>query len=88
MKNHTLRIYYHIVGTETYYQIVSSAEEAKLILDSICNFVNMKIGEGVFPDYCTVGGLEEYDADDDEWYDWYDEDGYDFDQHFERFLEE
>ena len=77
-----LRVYYYILGTEAYYQTVSSAEEAKLVIDSIANFVNTKVEEGVFPDHCSIAGLEEYDEDDDEWYDWYDEDGNDFNDHF------
>lgn len=82
MKSKKLRAYYYILGTEPYYKTVSSAEEAKLVIDSISSFVNMKVNEGAFPDHCSVAGLEEYDEDDNEWYDWYDEDGYDFDQHF------
>jgi hypothetical protein len=82
MENNNLRIYYHILGTETYYQPVSSVEEAKLVIDSISQFVHMKVNEGVFPDHCSIAGLEEYDEDDNEWYDWYDEDGNDFDDHF------
>lgn len=84
MNNKKLRVYYHILGTETYYQSVKTAEEAKLVIDSIAKFVNMKVDEGVFPDHCSTAGLEEYDEDDGEWYDWYDDDGYDFDQHFEQ----
>ena len=77
-----LRIYYCIVGTETYYEEVSSVEEAKAKIDSISRFVNAKVEEEVFPDHCSVAGLEEYDENDNEWYDWYDEDGNDFDEHF------
>ena len=84
MKNHTLRIYYHILGTKTYYKEVSSAEAAKLMIDAIAQFVNFEVDNGAFPDHCSTAGLEEYDEDDDEWYDWYDEDGYDFDEHFEK----
>lgn len=79
-----LRVYYYILGTETYYQTVSSVEEAKLVIDSISHFVNMKVNEGAFPDHCSIAGLEEYDEDDNEWYDWYDEDGRDFDEHFRK----
>jgi hypothetical protein len=82
MESKKLRIYYHILGTETYYQTVSSVEEAKLVIDSIAKFINMKVEEGVFPDHCSIAGLEEYDEEDGEWYDWYDEDGHDFDDHF------
>ena len=77
-----LRIYYCILGTETYHEEVSSVEEAKAKIDSIARFVNSKVEEGVFPDHCSTAGLEEYDEDDNEWYDWYDEDGNDFNDHF------
>ena len=56
--------------------------EAKAKIDSIARFVNTKVDEGVFPDHCSIAGLEEYDENDNEWYDWYDEDGNDFDDHF------
>lgn len=82
MTHKKLRIYYHILGTETYYQTVSSITEAKLIIDTIGRFINMKVDEGVFPDHCSVAGLEEYHEDDNEWYDWYDADGNDIDEHF------
>ena len=41
-----LRIYYHILGTETYYEEVSSIEEAKAKIDSIARFINKKVDEG------------------------------------------
>lgn len=79
-----LRVYFHILGTEPYHQTVSSVEEAKLVIDSIASFINMKVDEGVFPDHCSTAGLEEYDEDDNEWCTWYDEDGCDFDEHFDN----
>ncbi len=80
-----LRIYYYIVGTNPYYQEVSSIEEAKIVIDSIANFLNAKIDEGVFDDHCSTAGVEEYSEEDNEWQTWYDEDGLDFDEHFEEF---
>ena len=77
-----LRIYYHILGTESYYEEVSSVEEAKAKIDSIARFVNSKVEEDVFPDHYSIAGLEEYDEEDKEWYDWYDKDGNDFKDHF------
>ena len=79
-----LRIYYHILGTEIYYEEVSSVEEAKAKIDSIAKFVNSKVDENVFPDHCSTAGLEEYDEEDNEWYTWYDEDGNDFNEHFDN----
>ncbi len=78
-----LRMYYYILGTKPYYEEVNSAEEAKMKIDAIANFINVKVNEGVFPDHCSTAGLEEYDEEDNEWCTWYDEDGYDFDEHFE-----
>jgi hypothetical protein len=78
-----LRMYYYILGTEPYYEEVNSAEEAKIKIDAIANFINTKVDEGVFPDHCSTAGLQEYDEEDNEWYDWYDEDGCDFDEHFD-----
>lgn len=78
-----LRVWYSILGTETYYQEVKTPEEAKLVIDSIARFLNTKIEEGVFENHCSVAGLEEWDEENEEWYDWYDEEGFDFDEHFE-----
>ena len=78
-----LRIYYQILGTETYYKEVSSPEEAKTMIDAIADFINFKVNEGVFPDHCSTAGLEVWDEDEQDWVTWYDEEGLDFDEHFE-----
>ena len=78
-----LRVWYTILGTETYYQEVKTPEEAKLVIDSIARFLNTKIEEGVFPDHCSAAGLEEWSEEMDEWQEWYDDDGLDLDEHFE-----
>lgn len=76
-----LRMYYHILGTEPYRKEVSTAEEAKIMIDAISDFINTKVNEGVFPDHCSTAGLEEYDEEEQEWLSWYDEDGLDFDDY-------
>lgn len=78
-----LRVYYNILGTEIYYKEVSSPEEAKTMIDTIADFINFKIAEGVFPDHCSTAGLEVWDEEEQDWLSWYDEDGLDFDEHFE-----
>ena len=75
-------MYFNILGAEPYYKEVSSAEEAKTMIDAIADFVNAKVDEGVFPDHCNIAGLEEYDEEEKDWVTWYDEDGLDFDEHF------
>lgn len=79
-----LRVYYIILGTETYYKEVSSPEEARTIINAIADFLNFKIAEGVFPDHCSTAGLEYYDEEEQEWLTWYDEEGLDFNEHFEE----
>ena len=46
------------------------------------------IEEGIFPDHCSAAGLEEWDEEEQDWVTWYDEDGYDFDEHLRRYDEE
>ena len=82
-----LRVWYLILGTDLYYQEVKTLEEAKLVIDSIARFLNTKIEEGVFEDHCSAAGLQYYDTEEGIWLDWYDENGLDFDDHFEA-LEE
>lgn len=82
-KEEKLRVWYGILGTETYYQEVKTPEEAKLVIDSIARFLNAKVEEGVFEDHCSAAGLEVYDNDEQDWVEWYDEDGLDLDEHFE-----
>lgn len=78
-----LRVWYTILGTDTYNQSVSTPEEAKLVIDSIANFVNSKVAEGVFPDHCSSAGLEYFDEEEQDWLEWYDDDGLDLNEHFE-----
>ena len=75
-----MRMCYYILGTEPYYKEVSSAEEAKNMIDAISDFINAKVDEGVFPDHCSTTDLEEYDEEEEDWVDWHDENGLDFDE--------
>lgn len=83
-----LRMYFIILGTTPYYKEVSSPEEAKTMIDAIADFVNAKIEEGAFPDHCSTAGLEMYSEEEKDWVEWYDEDGLDFDEHFDAESEE
>ena len=79
-----LRVYYIILGTEPWYKEVSSPEEARIVINAIADFLNTKINEGVLPDHCSVAGLEYFDEEESDWLTWYDEDGLDFNEHFEE----
>lgn len=77
-----LRVYFNILGTKPFYKSVSSVEEAKIVIDSIAEFINFKVDEGIFPDHCNVAGLEYFDEEENDWLTWYDEEGNDIDEHF------
>ena len=77
-----LRMYYNILGTEVYYKEVASPEEAKQNIDAIADFLNFQVNIGGLPDHCSTAGLQEWDEEEEEYLDWYDEDGYDFNEHF------
>ena len=36
------------------------------------------------PDYCNASGLEYFDEEEQEWCEWYDDDGLDIKEHFEE----
>ena len=80
-----LRLYFTVLGYKTFYKDVKSPEEAKLIIDGIADFVNFHIDDtGYIPDNCNTAGLEYFDEEENEWLTWYDEDGLDFNEHFEE----
>lgn len=78
-----LRMYFHILGCEIYYQEVSSPKEAFDSINAIANFILFAIDKGIIPDHCNAAGLEVWDDDEQEWLEWYDEDGLDLFDHFE-----
>ena len=79
-----LRVYYHILSEPMYVQDVASPEEANLVINSIADFLNYMIDVGAFPDHCSTAGLEELDEETGNWYEWYDENGLDINEHFEK----
>lgn len=82
--NTGLRVCFLILGTEPWTKEVSSPEEARSIINTIANFVNFQVDNHVFPDHCSSAGLEMWDEDNEEWVDWCDDDGLDFEEHFEE----
>lgn len=78
-----LRVYYQVLGEETYYKEVKSPKEAKTVIDSIADFLNFAVDKNIFPDHCSTAGLEVYDLEEQDWVEWYDDNGLDLDEHFE-----
>lgn len=52
---------------------VNSLVEAKLLLDTLATYDRFQYEQRVKGDYCNAGGLEVYDPESEDWYDWYDE---------------
>ena len=54
---------------------VSSAREAKKLLDVLAEYDAFQFENRIKPDYCNAGGLVEWNAETGEWYDWHNEEG-------------
>lgn len=76
------RLHYTILGLKPFYCEVSSPEEANSIINALSSFCDHHINTGLICDHCSVAGLEVYNEEDHEWEDWYDDDGRDFNEHF------
>lgn len=68
-----LRVY-HITNGETTYHYVNDVEQARRLIKELAesDLLDDSIEYNVF-------GLEEWNEDEDEWQEWYDEDGCDID---------
>lgn len=58
-------------GSESFYVPVNTPEEGKKLLDTLAAYDAFQLQNNIKPDYCNTGGLQVYDEDEDEWYDWY-----------------
>lgn len=67
-----------------FYVLVETPEEGWLVWNTLARYDLYQLEENIKPDFCNAGGLEYYDEENESWWDWYDEDGADFDEHFEN----
>lgn len=65
---------------------VRDIEQANFLLSALAKYDLFQLEHNIKPDYSNAGGLEVFE--DGEWCEWYDEEGYDIDQHFLRLREE
>lgn len=65
---------YHIRNGETEYHYVNDKEHAKILIDALAksDLLDKTVEYNVF-------GFEEFNEDEQEWEEWYDEDGCDID---------
>jgi len=66
------------VPMKSFYVEVKNVDEAHLLLETLAQYDDFQFKNKVKPDYSNVGGLQMFE--DDEWTDWYNEDGEDFDE--------
>ncbi len=52
---------------------VQNLVEARLMIDALADYDSFQYNNNIKPDYCNVGGLEEFDGE--EWLEWEDDDG-------------
>lgn len=61
---------------------VRSLEEAWKMLNLIWDYDSFQYDNNIKGDYVSTSGLEYFDEENNEWREWYDEDGYDISEHF------
>lgn len=63
------------VPMKAFYVDVETPEEAIKVLDILAHYDLFQFENRVKPDYCNAQGLEEWDEQEGEWYEWCNEDG-------------
>lgn len=88
-KKMKLRIWHNcqIGAVENFYVEVESVEMAWKILNTLWDYDLFQYKNRIKSDYCNTSGLEYWNEEEKDWYEWYDDDGYDIKEHFEN-LEE
>lgn len=81
-----LRVWHNcqVGAVENFYVEVESIEQAWKIINTLWNYDLFQYKNNVKPDYCNASGLEYFDEEEQEWCEWYDDDGLDIKEHFEE----
>ena len=69
------------VPMKSFFVPVNSLEEARLILDTLAQYDAFQLENNIKPDYSNTGGLLKWDREENEWIDWEDDDGLDFEEY-------
>lgn len=67
-----------------FYVEVSSIEEAWKILNVLWDYDLFQYENNIKPDYINSSGVEYFDEEENDWCEWYDEDGFDLKEHFKN----
>lgn len=73
-----------------FYIPVESPEEGQKVMNILAAYDCFQYNHNVKPDYCNIGGLQQYDEDTCEWEDWLYDDGESFyeSDRLDEFIEE
>lgn len=69
-------------SVDNFYYSVKDIEEAWLVLNAIWSYDLFQYENKIKGDYSSASGFEYFNEDDNEWQEWYDEDGCDIEEHF------
>lgn len=85
-KNTKYRVWHNcqIGKVGSFYVGVKSPEEAWLVLNTLWDYDLFQYYNGVKGDYANASGFEYFDEEENDWCEWYDEDGLDIREHFEE----
>ena len=68
------------VPMESFKVEVRNLREARLLLDTLAKYDQFQLDHNVKPDYSNTGGVQVFNQDgDNEWTDWWSDDGEEFD---------
>ena len=76
--NHIPQMGYNL----NFYVPAETPEEGWKIRNILCDYDLFQFDNKIKPDYCNMCLLEYWDEEEQEWFDWYDENGYSFEEHF------
>lgn len=72
------------VPMKTFDVPVKTLREAKLVIDTLGRYDTFQYENKVKPDFCNAGGLQVFDSVENEWLDWYNDQGESFEEYCER----
>ncbi len=81
-----LRVWHNcqVGAVKNFYVEVESIEQAWKILNTLWDYDLFQYKNNIKSDYCNASGLEYFDEEEQEWCEWYDDDGLDIKEHFEE----
>lgn len=79
-----LRVWHNcqIGAVDNFYIPVDTVDMGWKIINTLSDYDLFQYENNVKPDYCNASGLEYWDEEEQDWLEWYDDDGFDVWEHF------